>query len=113
MCTYTSHIRICARCRSEDTVLISEQLCPVARASAGIFGSCLRGVLCVSDATGYVCWACREDVVSCAVVGRRKLRLPLGVVRRGGVGVAADSTTALKRQAGPSLAPLGACYAVT
>jgi hypothetical protein len=52
MCTYTTHIRICARCAREETVLISEQLCLVAKAS-GIFGSCLDGVFCQRDATGY------------------------------------------------------------
>ena len=59
MCTYTTHVRICPPCRQEDTVLISEQLCPAARAS-GIFGSCAEGVLCLRDATTRNCWACRE-----------------------------------------------------
>ncbi|KAK4096746.1 hypothetical protein N658DRAFT_390445, partial [Parathielavia hyrcaniae] len=59
MCTYTKHIRICGRCAREDTVLISEQLCPVAQASR-IFGSCLEGILCQRDATGCLCWQCKE-----------------------------------------------------
>ncbi|KAL2163416.1 hypothetical protein VTH06DRAFT_5473 [Thermothelomyces fergusii] len=59
MCSYTTHIRVCARCAREDTVLISEQLCPTARTS-GIFGSCLEGVLCQRDATGHRCWQCKE-----------------------------------------------------
>ncbi|KAK4157690.1 hypothetical protein C8A00DRAFT_11456 [Chaetomidium leptoderma] len=62
MCTYTTHIRVCARCTGEDTVLISEQLCLVAKAS-GVFGSCLEGVLGQRDATGYQCWQCKESSV--------------------------------------------------
>ncbi|AEO68071.1 uncharacterized protein THITE_2117411 [Thermothielavioides terrestris NRRL 8126] len=54
MCTYTTHIRVCGRCAGEDTVLISEQLCAVAKAS-GIFGSCLEGIYSQRDATGYQC----------------------------------------------------------
>lgn len=60
MCTYTTHVRVCNRCRVEDTVLISEKLCPTARAS-GIFGSCLDGVLCLRDTTAQQCWQCRDD----------------------------------------------------
>ncbi|KAK4242868.1 hypothetical protein C8A03DRAFT_10948 [Achaetomium macrosporum] len=75
MCTYTIHIRICSRCASEDTVLISEQLCIVAKAS-GIFGSCLEGVLCERDATRYQCWQCKESVrvavATAAGFGRRR-----------------------------------------
>ncbi|KAL2144708.1 hypothetical protein VTI28DRAFT_8646 [Corynascus sepedonium] len=71
MCTYTTHIRVCARCAREDTVLISEQLCQVAKAS-GVFGSCLEGVLYQRDATGHRCWQCKESVrvaVAAAVIG--------------------------------------------
>lgn len=60
MCTYTSHIRICARCARQETVLISEQLCLAAR-SSGIFGSCLEGVLGLRDTTACRCWGCREE----------------------------------------------------
>ena len=53
MCSYTSHIHVCA-CGREDTVLISEKLCSVAKSSGtGIFGSCLDGVLSERDATRY------------------------------------------------------------
>lgn len=62
MCTYKTHIRICRRCSSEDTVLISEQLCSVAKDSgSGIFGSCLSGVSSQRDQTGYKCWQCQDD----------------------------------------------------
>ncbi|KAK4143092.1 uncharacterized protein C8A04DRAFT_29320 [Dichotomopilus funicola] len=44
MCTYTTHIHTCARCARQETVLISEQICPVARPS-GIFGTCTTGIL--------------------------------------------------------------------
>ncbi|KAH6615697.1 hypothetical protein B0J18DRAFT_413053 [Chaetomium sp. MPI-SDFR-AT-0129] len=44
MCTYTTHIHTCARCARQETVLISEQICPVARPS-GIFGTCPTGIL--------------------------------------------------------------------
>ncbi|SPQ24683.1 10f7d617-68fd-451b-8c19-636839144dfb [Thermothielavioides terrestris] len=67
MCTYTTHIRVCGRCAGEDTVLISEQLCAVAKAS-GIFGSCLEGIYSQRDATGYQCWQCKESSVRVAVV---------------------------------------------
>ncbi|KAK4111624.1 hypothetical protein N656DRAFT_780347 [Canariomyces notabilis] len=59
MCSYTTHVHVCTNCDGEDTVLISEQLCPVAKAS-GIFGSCFQGVLSQRDATAYRCWQCRE-----------------------------------------------------
>ncbi|KAL2015810.1 hypothetical protein VTK56DRAFT_4726 [Thermocarpiscus australiensis] len=59
MCTYTTHVRACCTCGCEETVLISEQLCPVARAS-GIFGSCLEGIRSERDATVYQCWQCKE-----------------------------------------------------
>lgn len=61
MCTYTTHVRVCARCTREETVLISEQLCLVAKTS-GIFGSCVDGIFCQRDATGYQCWQCKESV---------------------------------------------------
>lgn len=95
MCTYTTHIHVCARCSREDTVLISEQLCPAAKAS-GIFGSCLGGVLCLTDATRYQCWQCKETVraavaAAVATVGGRTGRRVTGVRRRvmgvGGVSV--------------------------
>ncbi|KAK3985607.1 hypothetical protein QBC44DRAFT_312072 [Cladorrhinum sp. PSN332] len=55
MCTYTTHLHIC-NCGREDTVLISEKLCSVAKSSGtGIFGSCLDGVLSERDATRYQC----------------------------------------------------------
>ncbi|KAK4160106.1 hypothetical protein QBC43DRAFT_360637 [Cladorrhinum sp. PSN259] len=61
MCTYISHIHICSSCRREDTVLISEKLCPVAKSSGtGIFGSCLDGVMSERDATRYQCWQCKD-----------------------------------------------------
>ncbi|KAK4463339.1 hypothetical protein QBC42DRAFT_173905 [Cladorrhinum samala] len=60
MCSYTSHIHVCA-CGREDTVLISEKLCSVAKSSGtGIFGSCLDGVLSERDATRYQCWQCKD-----------------------------------------------------
>ncbi|KAL2151284.1 hypothetical protein VTH82DRAFT_6382 [Thermothelomyces myriococcoides] len=71
MCSYTTHVRVCACCAQEDTVLISEQLCQTAKAS-GIFGSCLEGVLCQRDATGHRCWQCKETAtiaIAAAVVG--------------------------------------------
>ncbi|KHE84639.1 hypothetical protein GE21DRAFT_10133 [Neurospora crassa] len=62
MCTYKTHIRVCRRCSSEDTVLISEQLCSVAKNSgSGIFGSCLSGVSGQRDQTGYKCWQCQDE----------------------------------------------------
>ncbi|KAK4192259.1 hypothetical protein QBC35DRAFT_244791 [Podospora australis] len=60
MCTYTTHVRICLLCRCEDTVLISEKLCPVAKAATGIFGSCLEGVLSERDTSKQQCWQCKE-----------------------------------------------------
>ncbi|KAK4231977.1 hypothetical protein QBC38DRAFT_465049 [Podospora fimiseda] len=60
MCTYTTHLHICT-CGREDTVLISEKLCTVAKSSGtGIFGSCLDGVLSERDATRYQCWQCKD-----------------------------------------------------
>ncbi|KAK0713012.1 hypothetical protein B0T26DRAFT_622787, partial [Lasiosphaeria miniovina] len=59
MCIYVTHVRLCSICSGEDTVLISEQLCPLARAS-GIFGSCLDGVLSQRDLTIYQCWKCKD-----------------------------------------------------
>ncbi|KAK0721432.1 hypothetical protein B0T21DRAFT_263418, partial [Apiosordaria backusii] len=61
MCTYTTHVRICGSCRCEDTVLISEKLCPVAQKANGIFGACLEGVLSERDATRHWCWQCKES----------------------------------------------------
>ena len=63
MCTYKTHIRVCRRCSCEDTVLISEQLCSVAKDSgSGIFGSCLSGVSSQRDQTGYRCWECQDEL---------------------------------------------------
>ncbi|KAK1781516.1 hypothetical protein QBC45DRAFT_321353 [Copromyces sp. CBS 386.78] len=65
MCTYKTHIRVCRRCSSEDTVLISEQLCSMAKNSgSGIFGSCLSGVSSQRDQTGYKCWQCQEETTT-------------------------------------------------
>jgi hypothetical protein len=88
MCTYTTHIRICARCAHEDTVLISEQLCLVAKAS-GIFGSCLEGILCQRDVTGCLCWQCKDvsglvRVVGAGVAAGKNLRRMSAVRRAAG-----------------------------
>ena len=62
MCTYLAHLRICRACSAEDTVLISEQMCPAAEASGRLFGSCLEGVSNQHERTSYKCWKCRDAV---------------------------------------------------
>ena len=47
MCNYKTHVRVCSGCGTEDTVLISEQLCPGAErvnGGSGALGSCATGV---------------------------------------------------------------------
>ncbi|KAK4172826.1 hypothetical protein QBC36DRAFT_293987 [Triangularia setosa] len=77
MCTYTTHVRICGSCRCEDTVLISEKLCPVAQKANGIFGACLEGVLSERDATRHWCWQCKESVIPSPPPGYAQLRQQL------------------------------------
>ena len=59
MCLYVSHIRICCHCSHEDTVLISESLCTMARQS-GVFGSCGSGPATQRSPTRSQCWGCKE-----------------------------------------------------
>ncbi|KAK4653623.1 hypothetical protein QC762_508555 [Podospora pseudocomata] len=74
MCTYTTHVRVCGSCRCEDTVLISEKLCPVAQKANGIFGACLEGVLSERDATRHWCWQCKESVIPSPPPGYAQLQ---------------------------------------
>ncbi|KAK3942053.1 hypothetical protein QBC46DRAFT_381064 [Diplogelasinospora grovesii] len=68
MCTYTTHVRVCYICRGEDTVLISEKLCPQAEAS-GVFGGCLQGPAYQRDQSHHQCWKCMESVGRMCIAG--------------------------------------------
>ncbi|KAI4862323.1 hypothetical protein F4820DRAFT_25730 [Hypoxylon rubiginosum] len=59
MCQYVTHLRACYVCSHEETVLISEQSCKVARMS-GVFGSCGSGVDNIASRTQHQCWKCKE-----------------------------------------------------
>ncbi|KAI0165186.1 hypothetical protein GGR52DRAFT_557854 [Hypoxylon sp. FL1284] len=59
MCQYVTHLRACYVCSHEETVLISEQSCKVARRS-GVFGSCGSGVDNIASRTQHQCWKCKE-----------------------------------------------------
>lgn len=61
MCLYVAHVRVCAHCSHEDTVLISERLCKDA-ALNGIFASCGTGPGTRRNPTRYQCWGCQEAI---------------------------------------------------
>ncbi|KAL0939575.1 uncharacterized protein CTRU02_206185 [Colletotrichum truncatum] len=59
MCKYVTHLRICNICSCEDTILISERQCMLAKKN-GMFGSCDLGISSDSNSTIYHCWKCKE-----------------------------------------------------
>lgn len=61
MCKYITHLRVCYVCAHEDTVLISERSCILAKRT-GAFGSCGGGAANERSRTAYQCWQCKENV---------------------------------------------------
>ncbi|KAK1720436.1 uncharacterized protein BDZ83DRAFT_630731 [Colletotrichum acutatum] len=62
MCKYITHLRVCNVCSHQDTVLISERPCFLAKKN-GVFGSCDAGIGSDRSCTRYHCWKCKEKVL--------------------------------------------------